>query len=251
MTMSKYARKLSMADARRWANDLDCATEDEFARQLECWKRHEIDLPDESYRGLRNTCVTAFDLTMVAGEKPNYLTDMEVGLALYEYLDTQQFTLSEASDDDVWRYMSVKVLPDLTYFRYPTPEKEGKEKGKRINRKRFFSHTRRIWAKTLWWYVHLSWQGNAEATRVAIRDNGSNIISHFIETPGRGYRVDAYRQIMLRYSQLDNKKDETFRAIAKLNGAECRTIEPALMSGGVEAYCDLLFEKAGVGKVDC
>lgn len=248
--MSKFTRRMSIADAKRWANELDCESAEEFARQLKCWERREVDLPDEGYRGLRNTCVAAFDLTTSAGAKPNYLTDMEVGLSLYEFLDAHQFTISEASDDDIWRYISVRVLPDLTYFRYPKPEKEGEEQGKRINCKRFFSHTRRIWIKTLWWYVYLSWQGDAESTRSAIQGNGSNIISHFIETPGRGYRVDAYRQIMRRYSLLENKKDETFRALAKLNGAECRTIEPALMDGGVEAYCDLLFEKAGVGRAN-
>ena len=176
-----------------------------------------------------------------------YPIDVEVGLDVYDYLSRNGFTAVEASDDDIWRFISIKVFPDLTYLRYPDPEKETREQGGRINRKRFFSHTRRIWIKTLWWYVHLSWQGSVNATRAVLADNGANIISHFIETPGKGYRVDLYRTLMRYYADREDKGDKLFRSVAKLNGAECRNIEPALLPGGVAEYCHVLFSKVEEG----
>lgn len=250
MSEIKY-RTMTMSEAKRWATEIDHYTDDEFALQVETWKKHEVELPDPSYAEFRSICLNAFERSggSSLSSRKMYPVDVEVGLDLYEYLLKNGFTVIEASDDDVWRYISIKLFPDLTYLRYPDPEKEVKERGGRINRKRFFSQTRRIWVKTLWWYVHLSWQGSKEATRTVIEENGSNIISHFIETPGRGYRVDLYRALMRHYADRADKGDKLFRSIAKLNGAECRNIEPSLMPGGVTEYCCILFDKVDENEV--
>ncbi|MCI9494810.1 DUF6339 family protein [Adlercreutzia muris] len=242
-------RALSMTEAKRWAKDVDRFTDDEFSLQVECWKKHEVDLPDSSYAELRAIGLEAFERPGGASlpARKMYPIDVEVGLDVYDYLSRNGFTAVEASDDDIWRFISIKVFPDLTYLRYPDPEKETREQGGRINRKRFFSHTRRIWIKTLWWYVHLSWQGSVNATRAVLADNGANIISHFIETPGKGYRVDLYRTLMRYYADREDKGDKLFRSVAKLNGAECRNIEPALLPGGVAEYCHVLFSKVEEG----
>ena len=242
-------RALSMTEAKRWAKDVDRFTDDEFSLQVECWKKHEVDLPDSSYAELRAIGLEAFERPGGASlpARKMYPIDVEVGLDVYDYLSRNGFTAVEASDDDIWRFISIKVFPDLTYLRYPDPEKETREQGGRINRKRFFSHTRRIWIKTLWWYVHLSWQGSVNATRAVLADNGANIISHFIETPGKGYRVDLYRTLMRYYADREDKGDKLFRSVAKLNGAECRNIEPALLPGGVAEYCYVLFGKVQEG----
>lgn len=251
MSEIKY-RTLTMAEARRWATEIDRYTDDEFSLQVEAWKKHEVNLPDRSYAELRAVGLEAFDRPGGASlpNRKMYPIDVEVGLDLYGYLSEHGFTAVEASDDDIWRFMSIKVFPDLTYLRYPDPEKETKEHGGRINRKRFFSHTRRIWIKTLWWYVYLSWQGSKEATRSVLSENGANIISHFIETPGKGYRVDLYRALMGHYAARADKGDKLFRSVAKLNGAECRNIEPSLMPGGVAEYCCVLFAKVDENEVD-
>ena len=170
-----------------------------------------------------------------------YPVDVEVGLALYEGLMPHGFTVEDACNDDFWRYLSVVVFPDLTYLRYPDPEKEQREKGGRINFKRFFSHTRRIWLKTLWWYVHLSWQGDVASTRRVIEGNAVDTIGKFIETPGRGYRPDFYRAFMARYAKSPAKKTDNFNSAKQLSNARCRVIEPELTEGGVEGYCDRLF----------
>lgn len=245
-------RALSMTEAKRWAQDVDRFTDDEFSLQVECWKKYEVDLPDSSYAELRAIGLEAFERPGGASlpTRKMYPIDVEVGLDVYDYLSQNGFTAVEASDDDIWRFISIKVFPDLTYLRYPDPEKETREQGGRINRKRFFSHTRRIWIKTLWWYVHLSWQGSVNATRAVLAGNGANIISHFIETPGKGYRVDLYRTLMRHYADREDKSDKLFRSVAKLNGAECRNIEPALLPGGVAEYCYVLFSKVEEGGVE-
>lgn len=48
----------------------------------------------------------------------------------------------------VWRYLSCTVFPDITHLRYP-PSKTDAAEGRRLNSKRFYAHTRRIWLKTL------------------------------------------------------------------------------------------------------
>lgn len=242
-------KTMSMAEAKRWATELDRCTDNEFSLQVESWKKHDVDLPDPSYAELRRIGLEAFERpggTSLPNRKM-YPIDVEVGLDIYDYLSKKGFTMVEASDDDIWRFISVKIFPDLTYLRYPDPEKEAKEQSGRINRKRFFSHTRRIWVKTLWWYVHLSWQGSVDATRAVLAGNGANIISHFIETPGKGYRVDLYRALMRHYADRPDKSDKLFRSVAKLNGAECRNVEPALLPGGVVEYCCILFDKVEKG----
>lgn len=241
----------TMADAKVWASEIDQMTEDEFESLLQKWRRHQVGDLHPNVVEYRSVCVEAFELAggFSLSSKQQYPIDVEVGLASYQYLCSKGFTVVDAANDDIWRYLSTQVLPDLTYFRYPKPEEQTEKENCRINRKRFFSHTRRIWIKTLWWYVYLSWQGDAESTRAVIEQNGANIISHFIERPGKGYRVDLYRQLMKFYSELPNKKDRIFKSVAKLNGAECRNIEPALMQGGIEEYCRILFSKAHADEV--
>lgn len=170
----------------------------------------------------------------------SYLLDLRMGIKLYELINPQNgFTIVQANDDDIWRYISVCVMPDITYLRYPKPE----QGSIRINQKRFYSHTRRIWLKTLWWYIHLSWQGSSDKTFDVLKNNGTNIISHFIERPGKGYRPELFRNIMYVYSTLTTQKDEIFRAAAKLNLAKCITVEPGLTIGGECGYSTRLFNE--------
>jgi len=238
-------RTLSLAESKRWANEIDQYSDGEFALLVSEWENHSFEVQDASYNELRTVLVEAFNRAggNTLPSRKMYPVDVEVGLDLYEYLAANGFSEAEAADDDIWRFVSIKVIPDLTYLRYPDPEKAVVEAGGRINRKRFFLAKRRIWISTLWWYVHLSWQGDKESTRKVIEGNGSNIISHFIETPGRGYRTSLYRSLMKKFSNTKEKNDNLFRSVAKLNGAECRNIEPDLLPGGVSEYCDRLFEK--------
>lgn len=239
-------RERNLAEARKWAEELNSLNQEQFDDQVARWRKHELDGElEEPFDQLRSRVVDAFDgangLELTTDKM--YPVDVEVGLALYEWLMLHRITIEDACNDNFWRYLSIVVFPDLTYLRWPKPEKEQREAGGRINFKRFFRGTRRIWVKTLWWYVHLSWQGDVATTREAIKEGTADSLSKFIETPGRGYRPEYYRAFMARYAKSPVKKSETFAAAKKLSNARCRLIEPELTPGGVVGYCDQLFSE--------
>lgn len=236
-------RTMTLKEAKDLIAYYDNLPEDEFQHQIERWRNHRIDDLDESYSDLRKIIVETFDAAgglQNLGNKKLFTLDLLVGLKLYSYLSAENgFTLVEANNDDIWRYLSMRVFPDITYLRYPKPKKGDI----RLAKKRFCSHTRRIWLKTLWWYVHLSWQGTEEATRKVLEGNGTDTIGHLIERAGKGYRLDLFREIMRQYSFQEQRSSKEFKRMAKLNLAKCEGVEPGLSDGGVTGYTTALFKE--------
>ena len=228
--MQLNIRKLTLSEAKNRIAAIDSLEDIAFEDLINHWKIYDVaeESYDSTYKEFRAELIDCFKSALEeSGGKMNYTLDLRMGIKLYELLSPESgFTNVQANDDDIWRYISVCVMPDITYLRYPKPE----QGSIRINQKRFYSHTRRIWLKTLWWYVHLGWQG-------------TNIISHFIERPGKGYRPALFRSMMYVYSTLPTQKDTIFRAAAKLNLAKCVTVEPALTVGGEKAYTAALFNE--------
>lgn len=180
-----------------------------------------------------------------------YYIDAHMGLLLYEYLwSIPEFSLRVAANDGFWRYLSLKVAPDVVSQRW------GKD-----NDDHYWSKPTRIWFRSIWWYVHLSWQGNIESTKKVLDTPffTTDTILNFEERNGRrGTCVDAYREIIKCYSCIpeavikqhgSRKKgnsDDLFRVVMKLNTAKMMVMEPALYLGGEEAYAKDLFVNAGV-----
>lgn len=242
---------MTMNEARSKIATIDAMDDVAFNDLVKHWSVYDVDNEtyDSSYEYFRSELIECFKSALEeSGGKMNYTLDLRMGIKLYELLSPKSgFTNVQANDDDIWRYISVCVMPDITYLRYPKPE----QGSLRINQKRFYSHTRRIWLKTLWWYVHLGWQGNSEKTFNVLKNNGTNIISHFIERPGKGYRTKLFRSMMRVYSTLPMQKDTIFRAAAKMNLAKCITVEPGLTAGGEDAYTTELFKEiAQKGKAE-
>ena len=130
-------------------------------------------------------------------------------------------------------------------MRYP-PSKKDVEEGHKINPKRFYAHTRRIWLKTLWWYIHLSWQGSEKATREVLKDLGTDTISDFIELTGKGYRLNLYRELIKAYSGVEKKSSNLFNKIATQNRVNCTTVEPALTQNAEPGYVEQLFAQLNI-----
>lgn len=257
--------KMSFAEARTVVDALDNMSDVEFQDQIRHWARYDVPRTEysEFYIPIREALIQAFDNTLrESAYHVNYNLDLTVGIKLYELLNPAKgFTIIQANDDDIWRYVSVRVMPDITFIRYPNIPDDiqilqeslpglsysiavrTEKDSMRIKKKRFYSHTRRIWLKTLWWYIHLGWQGDSETTYAVLKNNGTNIISHFIERPGRGYRPELFRYMLYAYSLLPEQKDSTFRAAAKMNLAKCVTVEPALTEGGEKEYARRLFDE--------
>lgn len=263
MDFSRY--KLSFNDAKTKIEVYDYMNDAEFSDQIRHWAL--FDVPEDNYysgyKDIRDRVVESFKESLNDnGNRINYNLDLRVGIKLYEVLNPMnEFSIIQANDDDIWRYISVCVMPDLTFIRYPNLKEDvnilreyipglsyaigikTEKDSIRIKKKRFYSHTRRIWLKTLWWYVYLGWQGTSEETYEVLKNNGTNIISHFIERPGRGYREQLFRCMLYAYSMLPEQKDSTFRAAAKLNLAKCVSMEPALTEGGEARYSQVLFDE--------
>lgn len=166
-----------------------------------------------------------------------YDYDLLFGIKMYEMLSSK-YRISErqASQDGVWMFLSIEVIPDVVFRRW-----------KGLNESRYYKESRRIWLKTLWWYIHLSWQGDYEGTFKVLIDNTTDDLVQLVERSGsKGYRVKLYREIMLNYSLIEEnekgRKNQLFRKVMKLNTARARVVEPALTNGGEEQYVKELFK---------
>ncbi len=184
-------------------------------------------------------------------KRTDYYVDYRLGLLMYEYLRNQPwFSMRVAANDGFWRFLSLKIVPDIVAQRW------GKD-----NDSHYWSMPARIWLRSIWWFVHLSWQGSKENTEQVLSCSHftTDTILNFEERTGRnGTYIDAYRRIIYHYSRIPEseikkknrskgrKSDDLFRVVMKLNTAKLLVFDPALFSGGVDAYARSLFEDAGV-----
>ena len=186
-------------------------------------------------------------------EGSDYYIDIHMGLGLYHYLSQQKgFSLRAAADDDFWRYISLIVAPHIVAERW------GLE-----NADHYWRKGSRIWFRQIWWYIHLSWQGDIENTEGVISSSNfsTDTILNLAERTGRnGTYIDVYRYIMYYYSILDSDEIEAFndrvkkydkhatlfRTVMKLNTARTLVIDPALYLGGANEFAKSLFREAGV-----
>ncbi|QYG32276.1 hypothetical protein K0O13_05355 [Mammaliicoccus sciuri] len=163
--------------------------------------------------------------------KLEYKLDLLYGLQLYKILNEKNgFINRVASNDDVWRYLSIRVIPDIVHSRWG------------LNEERYYRTPRRIWLKTIWWYIHLSWTGDEEKTYEILKNNTTDTIAQLVERPSIGYHIEMYREIMLQYNNISDSSREIFRSILKLNTARILTTSPELVDGGIKKYVQDLFK---------
>lgn len=214
----------------------------ESEKVMESWNSDQSMPFDSEYEFLRIELFKAAEEVLQELNIQNYEIksagydfDLLFGLKLYEILNRNfGFTIRLASDNGVWRFLSLKVVPDLVYLRWED------------NAGRYWKETRRIWLKALWWYIHLSWQGSAQETFETLKGNTTDEIVQLVERSGpSGYRIDLCREIMSFYGSLDTEQkkrsSQVFRRVMKLNTARIKVIEPGLFIGGEENYVKGLF----------
>jgi hypothetical protein len=163
----------------------------------------------------------------------SYAFDLHIGLLLYRILkEDYYFNERLAAQDEIWRYLSLEVFPDLVYERFG------------INDQRFYKGTRRIWLKSIWWYIHLSWQGTEEETFNTLKDYSADELLQLLDRSGSGgYRVELTREMMRQYNFNNSRKvPQLFRRVLKLNTARLNIIEPSLVEGGIENYVSDLYK---------
>lgn len=223
-------KSLSRADAKTAMNE---------------WIAHDVDpVVENEYLDIRNHLLLKYDKIVNAYSK-DYDKDLYFGTEVYLLLiSLNGFNMRIAADDGFWMYLSLKVVPDIVSKRW------GKN-----NESHFWERSTRIWLKSIWWYIHLSWQGNIDETINVLKNNSTDEILNLVERAGRkGYNIEVYRNIIYCYSTVSqdikqsfNKgRDTLFRRIMILNTAYSQTIEPALYAEKEKGYVKWLFQSLGI-----
>lgn len=213
-----------VSKATRDYNELgDTSSEDNFnvSEEMIQLRLSLIDARDELY--------DKYGLDSV--DKLGYDFDLLFGLKVYKILNTEiGFTHRVASNDAIWRYLSIKVIPDIVHSRW------GKNEVRTLT-------SRRIWLKNLWWYIHLSWAGSFEDTYQLLKENTTDTVVQLVERPGVGYYTELYREFMKQYANINDSSRNIFRRALKLNTALLPVTYPELMDGGIPAYVSYIFSK--------
>lgn len=171
----------------------------------------------------------------------DYGTDLFFALSLYDLFSTGTYkmTLHDAATADIWRYLCVVIAPEIIMDRWH-------KQGSKIPLDHFCTKPHRIYFKSLWWYIFLSWQGNRQDTLQILRHNSTDTILNLVERSGTaGYQADVYRAIMYKFSEpggeLKAHDAQLFRKVMKLHTAWSANIEPVLYAGGIAGYVKELF----------
>ena len=162
-----------------------------------------------------------------------YDFDLSFGVKIFEFFHEGEYAMNEreASNDSIWRYIQVEVIPDLMAARW------GKS-----NTDRFYNVSRRLYLKILWWYVFLSWTGDIDETKELLKDNTTDTIAQLVERSGlNGYKIELYRSIMKqKYEKKINPIE--FRKLLVLNSARSKVVNPYLVKGGIDSYVNNLIK---------
>lgn len=151
--------------------------------------------------------------------------DVATGLAMYRILGEAGMDVRTAADDGVWRFLSLRVVPELVEARWP-----------HVPAERFWRGRSRIWLRVIWWLIHLVWQETEEQTLIVLADVTTDTVVQLVERPGRGgFRVELTRA-MFRERSRRRFSQEEFRALMKLNTARVIVTEPWFCEGGIGGY---------------
>ena len=149
----------------------------------ESYKEFKIDILKEFYETLKELNIREEDVKVKA-----YEVDYIFGIKLYKLL-TYKYCMSEneAGNDDIWRYIQLKVCPQIIKYRYG------------ISEDRYYKMPTRMWLETLWWYVFLGWRDSEENTKEILKGNTTDTILNIIDRTGRyGYRKDLFNEILYK-----------------------------------------------------
>lgn len=171
-----------------------------------------------------------------------YKYDLKFGLSLYEYFNSKNwFNENVASNYGFWSYLSIKVVPDIIVNRHG------------LVAEYFYKKNVRIYLSTLWWYIHMSYQGDILLTNKCLETLTTDYIVQLVERPGReGTYIEISREIIRRISQLPkeilNKKignANLFRRILIQNTAKINNFN-LLLENDSQGYVENLLQACNV-----
>lgn len=164
-----------------------------------------------------------------------YKFDCYFGKEIYRIFTSDKYRIGEreAANDDIWRFIQVKIIPELIYYRWSDNIKP-----------RIYAQSNRLYLKTLWWFYYLSFNKDLDTTCEQLLKpcNSTDTIVALVERSGKkGYRLDLYREIM-KQKCINNLGTEEFRNLMVYNSAKIRIVNPYLVFGGIEEYVRQLIE---------
>lgn len=175
-------------------------------------------------------------------DKDGYSKDLLFAMKIYDFFNRiKGFNSTVASDYGFWRYICLKVVPDIIMRRHGfVPEY-------------FYEKNVRIYIPTMWWYVHMSYQGNDSDTFKALEKLNTDYIMQIVERPGRGgFYLEVTREIMKAITSLPtavvNKKVNNvnlFRRIMIQNTAKTENYN-LTVEGKTKEYVESLFKACNV-----
>lgn len=135
----------------------------------------------------------------------DYEYDLNFGIQLYEYFNNEEwFNECVASNYGFWKFICIKVVPDIVQWRHGN------------NASYYYEKNVRIYIPTLWWYIHLSYQNNIEDTKKCLSNLNTDYILQLVERPGKdGTYIEVSREIIRRISSLS--KEERNKKIGNVN----------------------------------
>lgn len=161
-----------------------------------------------------------------------YTFDLEFGLELYRILNQSfTFTNRDASNDDIWKFLSIKVIPDIVHARHG------------LSATYYYKMSRRVWLKQIYWYVNLGWQGSYEETFNTLKNNTTDTIMNIVERPAEGYNIELVREILKQYTRYNDTSRKILRKVLVLNTALIKSNSPEFFDGGITKYVQHLFER--------
>jgi hypothetical protein len=205
-------------------------------------------------RDVRNKCSSYFLKSRGGAKQLKKGSSMDADFCTelyYEILSLHSedgFNLRLASDDSVWRRLTMFVLPDFVQIRWSIKLLKDSQGGQREDgRSHFWDNPQRNWLKSLWWYAHFAHQGDKSRTTKFLSriSNHTDPIQHLVERAGRGgYRVEVNREILSRLGSRDGCSTEELKKIMILNTAMMNLVEPQMHTKGVRGYVDELVSRA-------
>lgn len=171
-----------------------------------------------------------------------YETDLNFSLKLYEYLNSYSwFNESIASNSSFWSYLCVNVVPDIVFERHGS------------NPTYYFEKNVRVYLYAMWWYVHMTYQGDIESTKETLKKFNTDTILQIVERPGKdGTYLSISRNIMKYLSRVQLSKlresidgKSLHRRILILNTAQMSNFN-LIFDGEEELYVKDLFRLCNV-----
>ena len=169
-----------------------------------------------------------------------YKFDLDFAINLYDYFnELEDFNETVASNYNFWMYISLKVVPDIV----------AKRRG--FVAEYYYSKNVRIYLATLWWYVHISWQGSIEKTYDCLEKLNTDYILQLVERTGKGIYLEVSRAIIKRICSVSDKERNKrvndanlMRRVLMLNTAKIENFN-LLFENDVDAYVAMLFKECG------